>query len=354
MFLYQNKDWPAFHVEMGTIRDIEERLIESRGFLAGLTSVVRDENEVRNAIADSLCSSWEIEGISLSERDICSSVARRLGLPFPDSGTRTYYDGIVDVLFDAVQNHEPLTAERILSWQSRIVEADPLVRKGVFRDDTVYVISGNMKKNTKIIYEAPPASDVLSMMDRFIAFVNGHSYPDHIMAAIAQYYFVAIHPFEDGNGRVARIISDYLLSRGSHDLPIVFLSNELRNKKKEYYALLDKTSRGSSLDVTEWVSWFLERLIDAYATAITKIHMSFKVRAFFTRAKDADLNDRQRKFLERVLRDDWQGALTAKKYAIINSCHPDTANRDLKKLVSAGLVVKEKGGSKNTHYSLIL
>ena len=353
MYIYQNIDWPNFIIDEAALKPIESKITELRGFLDGLLSVLRENENVTEAIKDSLCASWAIEGIALSESDIYSSIAKRLGIPFPVTKTKTYYDGIVDVLLDAIQNHDPLTIKRILAWQKKIVELNPGIKRGMFRDDCVYVVSGSMK-NTEIIYEAPPATEIGEMMEQFIEFVNGHEYSDPVMAAIAQYYFVAIHPFEDGNGRTARIISDYLLNRNSHNIPAVFISNEIKKKRDEYYAILNKTSKSTSMDITEWVTWFLERLVDAYSNAIEKIHKSFKVKTFFDQTRNYDLNDRQKKFLERVLRDDWEGPLTAKKYSVITSCHIDTANRDLKKLVAFGLIFQEAGGSKNTHYSVIL
>ena len=354
VYLYECKQWPAFQVNVAETDAMEKRLVERRGFLDGLMSIVGGKEEVAEALSDSLRSSWSIEGINLSDVDIFSSVARRLGLPFPISTTKTYYDGIADVLMDAVHNHAPMTIERILDWQGKIVEGEPGVGKAVFRHDAVYVVTGSLK-NTRVIYEGPPASLVSGMMDDFVRFVNGYSFSNLVMAAIAQYYFVAIHPFEDGNGRTARMISDYLLYRGSASRqPAVFVSIEIKKRQKEYYELLDKISRGKSMDITEWVIWFLERLDDAYANAIDKIRLSFKVRSFWERAGKCGLNDRQQAFLDKVLRPDWKGALTAKKYAAMESCHPDTANRDLKKLVSCGLVRQEPGGGKNTHYSIVL
>ena len=353
MYIYKNSDWPYFQIDENLIRSKEEKLAENRGYLRGTLNVINDKEEVSRAIIDSLRSSWAIEGIELSEPDLYSSIAKRLGIPFKIDKTKTYYDGITEVLFDAVENHTPLTLDRILLWHKQIVEANPGVKRGIFRDDNVYVVSGSMK-NTNIVYEAPPASDVSTMMKDFIEFVNSTSYSDTVMSAIAHYYFVAIHPFEDGNGRTARMISDWLLYRNGSDVPLVFISTEIKKKRKEYYAILDRTSRGISMNVTEWVSWFLDCLSDAYTNAIDKIQMSLKVRSFFERMKSFDLNERQKKFLERVLRADWQGTLTAKKYAVITSCHVDTANRDLKKLVSYGAIMKEEGGSKNTHYSVLL
>ena len=353
MYIHQNCDWPDFRFDEETVRPIEEQLIEMRGFLSGLLSVSEGNGIIGDAIADSLCSSWEIEGISLPKAEIHSSTARRLGVLSIAAEADRRFDGIVDALFDAIQNHGPLTIERILSWQKRIVAEDPGVKKGAFRDGPVYIVSGGMKE-PRIIYEAPPASEVHAMMSRFIESVNDHSCSDFALSAAAHFHFVAIHPFEDGNGRTARMISDYILHRSAQDIPMAFVSNELLKRRREYYAVLDRTSRSDSLDITEWICWFLERLMDAYADAIARIHRSFAIRSFYARMKERDLNDRQRKFLERVLRDDWTGPLTAKKYAVIVSCHVDTANRDLKKLVANGFIIKEDGGSKNTHYSLLI
>ena len=227
------------------------------------------------------------------------------------------------------------------------------IKRGLFRDDSVYIMSGRYK-NSEIIYEAPPASKVGMMMDEFISFVNSGLYSDPVMAAIAHYYLAAIHPFEDGNGRVARIVSDYVMNRSNEGFPSMFVSSEIKKKQSEYYSILNRISAGSSMDITEWVVWFLERMIDSYITAIARIQDSFRMKAFWERAREHNLNARQLKFLGKVLDEDWKGAITAKKYAAITECHPDTANRDLRKLVGYGLIVKEEGGSKNTHYSVLI
>lgn len=353
MYIYENPEWPDFTFDNEIVSSIENRLMESRAFLAGMTHVITCKDELPEAITETLRDSWAIEGIQLSEADLFSSVAKRLGHPFQNVKTKPYYDGLVEVLLDAVQNHEPLTADRILAWHKKVVSMEAGVSRGIFRTDSVYVVKGSLK-NTEIVYEAPPASLVRSLIDEFLHFVNGHSCSEPVAAAIAHYFFVAIHPFEDGNGRIARIISDYVLNRSSTKISLVYVSKELKRRRKEYYEILDKTSRSSSMDVTEWISWFLERLIDACQDAARKIETSFKVRAFFDRARNAGLNERQKIFLERVLKEDWNGALTAKKYSAITACHVDTANRDLKKLVGCGLLMKEQGGSKNTHYSVLL
>ena len=218
----------------------------------------------------------------------------------------------------------------------------------------MYMLFLEKNKNTEIVYEAPPAASVLTMMNDLIAFINSHKYSDSVMAAVAHFFFVAVHPFEDGNGRIARIISDYLLSRSSDSLPAAFVSTEIKKKQSEYYGMLRAASLSTSMDITDWVVWFLEKMIDAYNASIIKVHMSFKVREFFQRAERFNLNDRQMKFLKKILNEDREGKITAKKFAVITGCHPDTANRDLKKLVDCGLIMKDEGGSKNTHYSILL
>ena len=353
MYLYENPDWPKFIIDKSIIKPAEEMLLREQCFLDGIMSIVPGKGEYAQALAESLEASWAIEGISLSDEDIFSSIAKRLGIPYPVKSTKAYYDGIADVLCDAVENHEPLTIERLLSWHKKISVETPGIKRGLFRDDSVYIMSGRYK-NSEIIYEAPPASKVGMMMDEFISFVNSSLYSDPVMAAIAHYYLVAIHPFEDGNGRVARIVSDYVMNRSNEGFPSVFVSSEIKKKQSEYYSILNRISAGSSMDITEWVAWFLERMIDSYVAAIARIQDSFRMKAFWERAREHDLNARQLEFLGKVLNEDWKGAITAKKYAAITECHPDTANRDLRKLVGYGLIVKEEGGSKNTHYSVLI
>lgn len=354
MYIYENPDWPHFIVDLSRTEKLEDKISELKYFLDGMLMMISDRNsEIASFLSDSLKASWAIEGIDLSDIDIYSSIAKRLGIPYAVKNTKSYYDGITDVLFDAVTNHCELSVDRILYWHKKIVDGNPGIRKGSFRDGSVYVVSGK-HKNTEIVYEAPPAASVPTMMNDFIAFINSHKYSDSVMAAVAHFFFVAVHPFEDGNGRIARIISDYLLSRSSDSLPAAFVSTEIKKKQSEYYGMLRAASLSTSMDITDWVVWFLEKMIDAYNASIIKVHMSFKVREFFQRAERFNLNDRQMKFLKKILNEDREGKITAKKFAVITGCHPDTANRDLKKLVDCGLLMKEEGGSKNTHYSILL
>ena len=187
-----------------------------------------------------------------------------------------------------------------------------------------------------LVYFCAEKDDTEDMLDKFFSKI------------------VSLRIFEDGNGRVARIVSDYVMNRSNEGFPSVFVSSEIKKKQSEYYSILNRISAGSSMDITEWVAWFLERMIDSYVAAIARIQDSFRMKAFWERAREHNLNARQLKFLGKVLDEDWKGAITAKKYAAITECHPDTANRDLRKLVGYGLIVKEEGGSKNTHYSVLI
>ena len=352
MYIYENPEWPHFTFDNEIVSTCEKREFRLRCFLEGILSVLTDRRlrEV-DVLSASLASSWAIEGINLSERDVYSSIVRRLGLPYHAERTSAYYDNVSDVLLDAVENHDDLTLERLLSWHRKIVEINPGVKRGCFRSDAVYVISGGYK-NREVIYEAPPAHEVPRMMEDFISFINSGMYSDALMSGIAQLYLVEIHPFEDGNGRVARLVSDYVLSKHSRTLPGVLISSQIKKKQKDYYKILDKTSKGN-MDITEWCIWYLERLIEAEEDAIRTLQHSFAVKAFFDRAECMGLNDRERKMLGKVLSSDWVGAITAKKYAAICSCHPDTANRDLKKLVEKGLITKE-GEGRSTRYHVVL
>lgn len=230
MYIYENPDWPHFIVDLSRTEKLEDKISELKYFLDGMLMMISDRNsEIASFLSDSLKASWAIEGIDLSDIDIYSSVAKRLGIPYAVKNTKSYYDGITDVLLDTVTNHCELSVDRILSWHKKIVDENPSIRKGSFRDGSVYVVSGK-NKNTEIVYEAPPAASVPTMMNDFIAFINSHKYSDSVMAAVAHFFFVAVHPFEDGNGRIARIISDYLLSRSSDSLPAAFVSTEIKKK----------------------------------------------------------------------------------------------------------------------------
>ena len=352
MYIYENHDWPHFIFDEGLVQSYEKRAYRLRFFLEGILSVLNDRRAYgADMLGSSLHSSWAIEGISLSDDDIRTSISRRLDFPSTTGKPKGYYDGIAEATLDAVQNHGKLTIERLLSWHRRIVEINPGVKRGAFRNDSVYVVSGSYK-NSAIIYEAPSASSVPKMMKAFLSFVNSEMHSDLVMSGIAHLHLVLIHPFEDGNGRMARLIGDHVMARHSEALPGVLASAEIRKKQKEYYEILNRTSKGS-LDITEWLTWYLERLIDAYEEAIRTVQRSFAIKAFFERAVECGINERQDKFLRKVLAEDWKEAITAKKYAAITGCHPDTANRDLKKLTACGLLHRE-GNGKNTHYTVII
>lgn len=350
MYIYENTDWPIFTFDPSKLSELDILILRKKEYLTGMLSILSSKKETAaEALIAEIKASWKIEGIDLSDDEIYSSVAKRLNIPSPDTNTKVYYDGIADTLFEAVHNHEKLTVNRILSWHSKVIENNPEIKKGAFRSGPIYVVSGQFK-NRKIIYEAPQANLVPSMIDDFLDFINNATYSNPILAAIASYYFVAIHPFEDGNGRIARIIGDYILNRDSSSLPAVYISAAIKKNQKEYYEILKATSLGS-MDITNWITWFLQQLVDAYDEAIYKIQKSFKVKELFKEAERLKLNERQLKLIEKVISDDWEGNITANKYAKINKCHPDTANRDLKKLEEYGFIQKGPGGSKNTNYS---
>ena len=353
MYIYENIDWPNFTFDYSTLSELDNLILRKKEYLDGMLSILSNKKEtVAEALFAELKASWQIEGINLSDADIYSSIAKRLDIPSLDTNTKVYYDGIADILLDAVQNHEKLTIDRILSWHKKVVENNPGIKRGEFRSGPIYVVSGQFK-NREIIYEAPAANHISQMVDDFFDFVNNATYSEPILAAIASYYFVAIHPFEDGNGRISRIIGDYILNKDSNSIPAVYISTEIKKHQKEYYEILKTTSLGS-MDITRWITWLLQQLLNAYEEAINKIQKSFKVKEVFIEAERLKLNARQMRLLERVLSDDWKGNITANKYAKINKCHPDTANRDLKKLEQYGFIQKGFGGSKNTNYSFNL
>lgn len=351
-YLYDLPSWPNFKVDETAIRQKENEVISLKGHLDGILSIIRPTEEDKALILSKATKdSWQIERINLDEDEIYSSISKRLGLPFYKRETKEYYDEITDVILDAVTNHEDMTLDRLLKWHSKIVSNEAGIKKGELRKGPVYVVSGSLK-NQKVLYEGLEASLVPAFIQEFISFLNTSKYSDFITAAIAHHYFISIHPFEDGNGRTARIICDYIINKSCTDLPAVFISTEIKRKQKEYYEEINAANNGD-MNITRWTMWFLDRIIDAYCNAIDMIKRSYEIKELFNKAKGSNLNERQIKVLGIILKEDWKGFITAKKYASITQCHVDTANRDLKKLVSLGFIKKNDGGSKNTSYSIL-
>ena len=304
--------------------------------------------------------SSEIEGEILEESQVRSSIARRLGMDIAGlvpSDRRV--DGVVEMSLEATQNYAmPLTAERLFKWHALLFPAGAagsgVLKIGAWRDDSkgpMQVVSGALGRE-RVHYEAPPAGVVPAEMAAFFGWVNRTGGIDPVLrAAVSHLWFVTIHPFEDGNGRIARAVADWGLARSENTAQRFYsMSSQIRKERKLYYELLESTQK-SGLDITDWAQWFVACLGRAIESAEISLSAVVKKGKFWKDRSGISINGRQRLMLNKLL-DGFQGKLTSTKWAKLADCSQDTAQRDLQDLISKGVMSKDPGGGRSTSYSL--
>ncbi len=360
LYIYQQSDWPAFRWKASALADILARVRHRQGKLLGhleaLGFPLRQEALLETLSSDVLKTS-EIEGERLNAEQVRSSLARKLGM---EAGALKAADrnveGIVEMTLDATRNYrQPLTGARLFSWHAALFPTGysglKKIRAGAWREGPMEVVSGAMGKE-RIHYEAPPAATLDAEMHAFLAWFNTEGDQDWVMrAALAHLWFVTIHPFDDGNGRIARAVADLALAR-SEDSPRRFysMSSQIRKERSDYYDILEATQKGG-LDVTPWMKWFLsclERAIGSAQVALAKVLGKAR---FWESIADVPLNPRQRKMLNRIL-DGIEGPLTNAKWAKMAKCSADTALRDLQYLVEKRILVRGEAGGRSSSYSI--
>ena len=330
--------------------------------LAGMLDVLGfdiQQTTTLESMAQDIVRSSEIEGERLNMDSVRSSIARHLGVEKTASVASDHYtEGVVQVELDAVQNcKKPLTKERLCDWHAALF---PTGRSGMYiitvadwrqGEDPMLIVSGAMGKE-RVHYEAPPSDMVAQEMDVFLKWINeGQPYNDLLKAAVAHLWFVVIHPFDDGNGRITRTITDMLISRFNETRwQFYSVSAEILKNRKTYYQMLQHASCGS-MDITEWVVWFLERVRDAIETSEFRLDSVLKKAAFWNSHAQTLFNERQRKIINRLF-DGFDGPLTSSKWAKICKCSPDTALRDINDLIEKGILAKAASGGRSTHYVL--
>jgi Fic family protein len=315
-------------------------------------------SSVVSAMADDLISSSEIEGVKLNPRSVRSSIARRLGIE--DDGLLIedhYVEGLVDVMMDATRGcREHLTAQRLFGWHAALF---PLGRSGMHTitvadwrkgEEPMQVVSGAFG-HEKVHYQAPQSSAVPAEMTRFLDWCNTADESPFIMAAVAHLWFVTIHPFDDGNGRISRTIADMFLARLDEDLSRYYsMSAEINRNKKAYYETLERTQKGD-LDITPWLLWFFSCLEEAINRASETIERTIFKTKYWNRFRDVSINERQRKIINRLW-DGFQGKLTTSKWAKMCSCSQDTALRDINDLISKGMLRDSGDRGRSANYLL--
>ena len=343
---------------LAEVRHLQGRLL---GRMLSLGFLLREEAALQTLTVDVVKTS-EIEGQALDMKQVRSSIARRMGV---DGGGLPPVDrnveGIVDVMFDATSNFaHPLSEERLFGWHAALF---PTGRSGMQRitvggwrtesSGPMQVVSGPYGRET-VHYEAPDHSRMKDEMTRFIEWFNGPVTADPVIkSALAHFWFVTIHPFDDGNGRIARAIADMALARSEGSTSRFYsMSSQIQRERKAYYDVLESSQKGS-LDITAWILWFLDCLKHAIeAAGETLSCVLAKARFWEAHAGDA-LNGRQQAMLNRLL-DGFEGKLTSSKWAKIQKCSPDTALRDITELVNRGILVRDGAGGRSTSYQLRL
>ncbi len=362
-YIHELKGWPQLTwsreklaEQLADVRHRQGRLI---GRMEGLGFSLRNEAVLQTLTQDILRSS-EIEGENLDKDQVKSSIARRLGLDVgglipADRGV----EGVVEMMLDATQHYaDPLTQERLFAWHAAMF---PTGRSGMtkiivgnWRDDhsgPMRVISGPIGRE-KVHYQAPDAARLPREMNKFLEWFNvSHAFDPVIKAGLAHFWFVTIHPFEDGNGRIARAIADMALARSERSAQRFYsMSSQIRLERNDYYAVLEKTQK-DGLDVTPWLEWFLGCLGRAFDGAEQILsHVLLKAR-FWQMHSNQSFNDRQRSMIN-LLFDGFEGKMTSSKWAKLAKCSQDTALRDIEDLVKRGILIKEPGGGRSTSYAL--
>jgi len=362
-YIYELTDWPRFGWNAETLAQPLATVRHRQGRLIGRMEVLgfplRSEATLQSLTEEVLKSS-EIEGEVLDRSQVRSSIARRLGMDIGGLvAADRAVDGIVEMMLDATERYpEPLTEERLLGWHAALF---PTGRSGMHRitvgawrtatSGPMQVVSGPAGRE-RVHYEAPPATRIPDEMTTFLAWFNDEERVDPVLkAGIAHLWFVTIHPFDDGNGRIARAIADMQLARSERSAQRFYsMSAQIRQERRTYYESLETAQRGD-LDITAWLAWFLGCLSRAFDGAADTLASVLDKARFWQRHAADPLNHRQRDMLNRML-EGFEGKVTSSKWATMEKCSPDTALRDITDLLERGILVKDRGGGRSTSYSL--
>jgi Fic family protein len=362
-YLHELSDWPKFHWDqekltpkLAAVRHRQGRLI---GRMEALGFALRKEAVLQTLTLDVLKSS-EIEGEILNPEQVRSSIARRLGMDIAGAvPADRHVEGVVEMMLDATQNfNKSLTTDRLFDWHAALF---PTGRSGIhkiivgaWRDDSngpMQVVSGPIGRE-KVHFEAPNAKRLAAEMKTFISWANKKDDDPVLKAALAHLWFVTLHPFDDGNGRIARAIADWALARSENSAQRFYsMSSQIRLERNDYYDALEKTQK-YGLDITAWMEWFLDCLDRAIAGTEYTLSQVFRKAKFWEKNADKPVNDRQRQILNRLL-DGFEGKLTSTKWAKIAKCSQDTAQRDIQGLMEQGMMTKDAAGGRSTSYSLV-
>ncbi|NIA56985.1 Fic family protein [Massilia sp. TW-1] len=364
-YIWQASDWPNWRYDLAALASPLAQVSQAQGLLLGrLTDIglgLRDQASLA-ALTDDVIKTSEIEGEHLNVASVRSSIARRLGVDIGSlAPVDRHVEGVVEMVLDATINSaSPLTQPRLFGWHAALFPTGysglNRIAIGTWRDDAqgpMQVVSGHIGRQ-RVHYEAPPAEHLSDEVERFLEWLNApfQVEPALIRAGLGHLWFVTLHPFDDGNGRIARAIGDLLLARADGSPQRFYsLSAQIQRERKAYYEILERTQK-RNLDVTEWLLWFLQMLGEAVRLANHALDAVLDKARFWQRLSGIALNERQVKVLNRLL-DGFEGKLTSSKWAALAKCSPDTALRDIQELVTQGVLQRSGAGGRSTSYDLV-
>jgi Fic family protein len=365
MYIHEREDWPKFRCSDETLSPLLAAVRHRQGRLIGRMEALGfpfQSEALLQTLTEDVLKSSEIEGEALDKEQVRSSIARRLGL---DIGALTPADrnveGVVEMMLDATQRYDKvLTRDRLFDWHAALFPTGrsgiTRIKVGAWRDGSagpMQVVSGPIGRE-RVHFEALTADRVDSEMTRFLAWFEAPTDIDPVIkAGLAHLWFVTIHPFDDGNGRIARAIADMALARSEGSSQRFYsMSAQIRIERKAYYDTLEATQKGG-MDVTPWLTWFLACLGRAFEGAETTLTSVMSKARFWEQHRDASLNERQRAIINRLL-NGFEGKLTSSKWALLAKCSQDTALRDIDDLMARGVLAKDAAGGRSTSYSLEL
>ena len=362
-YIWQTSDWPAWRFDLAALAEPMAQVSRAQGLLLGRLADVgmalRNQASL-TALTEDVVKTSEIEGEQLNVESVRSSIARRLGV---DIGALApvdrHVEGVVEMVLDATANCQaPVSRERLFGWHAALFPTGysgrSRIKVGGWRDDAtgpMQVVSGPIGRQ-RVHFEAPPADRLEAETGRFLGWLNAESNePPLLKAGLGHLWFVTLHPFDDGNGRIARAIGDLLLARADGSPQRFYsLSSQIQRERKAYYDILERVQK-HSMDATEWLAWFLDALLRAVDQAQHTLDVVLAKVRFWQRWATMPLNERQVKLLNKLL-DGFEGKLTSSKWAAIAKCSPDTALRDINDLLARGVLGKSDAGGRSTSYEL--
>lgn len=361
MYIHERENWTQFRWDNSRVSLLLEQVCRKQGMLYGRLGSLGFDSKLRamaeNMTYDVVYSS-EIEGVRMNIDEVRSSIAHRLGIENVKYTAPSHYiDSVVGAMLDAVQHYDQyLTKDKLCAWQAAFFPSGlsdgARIEVGKYRTNEEHIVSG-MFGREKIHYIAPSPERVEEEMRQFLDWFNSNESESYVIrSAVAHFRFVSIHPFEDGNGRLARILSEMLLARGDKDgFRFYNISSQINKDKNHYYDILERMQRGDG-DITEWLVWYLQKLVDAFDDAEALVSTILNKSFFWQKASSVPMTARQMQVLN-IFLDGYEAKITSKSWAALAKCSKDTAIRDIQDLIGKNVLREDIPGAKRPSYSIV-